>query len=319
MRLKKLRPDSHSGDQLIGIAPIYKVSLSGEPTLIGTGFWVTDKGHLVTAWHVIEENIDDEGVDAGPIYAICMTPDRTHVPRTLRKSYRDKIFDLALSETSGGDDPYYGMTWPLPMTLDHPEVGDEISTHAFVAKGQQFFEGPPGGTTTSKFSATLYVPDLDLTYSLEYMTRRETGQVRMVFSDARDSVMLPFPCFQSEMPIYGANSGGPVFDAKGRICGVNCSSYEGTNISFHVPIKGVLDLWARQIELIPEDPIPRGRTLFELGLAKRVRFNPPLASVYFTRTQRLVLWPWQTALLLIDWVRWIVASCRSSSDPRRPK
>lgn len=40
----------------------------------------------------------------------------------------------------------------------------------------------------------------------------------------RDSVMLPFSCLQSDIPIYGANSGGPVFDDEGRACAVNCTS-----------------------------------------------------------------------------------------------
>jgi hypothetical protein len=192
------------------------------------------------------------------------------------------------------------------MTLNRPEIGAKVFTQAFVSEAQHFYNEKYAGQTTSRFNATLAIPDLDLVYDLGFMTRMECGHVKTIFSEARDSVMLPFPCFQSEMPIYGANSGGPVFDAKGRICGINCTSYEGTDISFHIPIEGVLDLWAREIELIPEDPVPRGRTLFELGLAKRVPFDPPIVKIFFTYHQRLLLWPRQTMLDLISWFRWIL-------------
>lgn len=124
MQMRKLRTDPHHGDQLIGIAPIYKVRLNGTAELIGTGFWVTERGHFVTAWHVINENIGADGVDEGPIYAICMTPDRRHIPRTLRKTCKHPSFDLALSETLGPDDaPEEILTWPLPLTLHEPVVG----------------------------------------------------------------------------------------------------------------------------------------------------------------------------------------------------
>jgi hypothetical protein len=309
MRLRKLQ-HTHHGDYLIGIAPIYKVNFSGEVRLIGTGFWVTERGHLVTAWHVIEDNIGKDGIDAGPIYAMCMSPDRTHTPRVLRKSYKHTTFDLALSETSDPDVSGEALTWPLPMTLDEPEVGAKVFTHAFVSQAQSFLKGKHMGLTTSKFNATLAIPDLGLAFDLAFMTRLETGHVRTIFAEARDSVMLPFPCFQSEMPVYSANSGGPVFDAKGRICGVNCSSYEGTDISFHIPTKGVLDLFAREIELIPEDPVPRGRTVLELGLAKRVLFDPPLAKVFLTFGQRLLLRPWHVLLDLVSWAHWFRAERR---------
>jgi len=322
MKLRKLQRSPHHGDDLIGIAPIYKVNFSGEARLIGTGFWVTERGHLVTAWHVIEDNIGKDGIDTGPIYAMCMSPDRTHTPRVLRKSYKHTTFDLALSETSSPGDSGKTSTWPLPMTLDEPEVEAKVFSHAFVSQAQSFFKGPHNGLTTSEFSATLAIPDLGLKFDLSYMTRLESGHVKAIFVEARDAVMLPFPCFQSEMPIYSANSGGPVFDAKGRICGVNCSSYEGTNISFHIPIRGVLDLFAHEIELIPEDPVRRGRTVLELGLAQRVPFDPPLIKVYFTFAQRLLLAPWHTLLDIVSWANWFRAERRrrlevdGSSPPR---
>jgi hypothetical protein len=181
----------------------------------------------------------------------------------------------------------------------------KVFTHAFVSPTQTFHGGEYVGLTTSEFEATLAVPDLGLQFDLRFKTRMEHGHVRAFFTEARDLVMLPFPCFQTEMPIYSANSGGPVFDAKGRICGVNCSSYEGTDISFHVPARGLLDLWARDIALIPEDPSPRGRTVLELGLAKRVPFDPPLDRALFSFGERALIWPVHRLLDVVAWSRWL--------------
>lgn len=310
MRLSKLFRAPAIKDQRIGIAPIYKVSFEGEPELIGTGFWVTTRGHFVTAKHVIDDNIGADGVDRGMIYAICMTPDRQFHPRALGRTFRHELFDLALSETLGPDgpeDPDDGdtvVTWPVALTLKELEPGDSVHTHAFVSGNQPFFAGKEPGRTTSEFGATLEIPALNIVYDLNFRTRRESGRVGEVFPEGRDKVMLPFPCFQSEMPLYGANSGGPVFDDKGRVCGVNCSGYEGTDISFHLPIKSVIELRVPNIEFIPEDPTARSRSLAELGLARRVVFQPSAASSFFPIWQRIFMWPIHVYLDVLAHWRW---------------
>jgi hypothetical protein len=87
-------------DLLAGIAPIFRLDLgSGKVELIGTGFWVTKAGHLVTAWHVVDENIGPDGVDRGPIFAIQTFPDRSLAVRNFSKTDKHPTFDLALSET----------------------------------------------------------------------------------------------------------------------------------------------------------------------------------------------------------------------------
>lgn len=309
MKLRKLQSARHD-DHLVGIAPIYKVSLEGEPALIGTGFWVTSNGHLVTAWHVINDNIGEGGIDRGPIYAMQTLPGRIAIPRVLRKSYRHGTFDLALSETFAFSGTGEVPTFPLAMTLDEPTVGSNIFTHAFLSPTQDFAGEKLAGSSTATFVGRLAIPDLDVTFDLTFMARVGFGKVTQVFEKERDSVMLPFPCFQSNVPIYGANSGGPVFDESGRICGINCTSYEGSDISFHVPMKGVLDLWARDIEFIPEDPVPRGRTLLELGLARRALFDPPLVKVFFSFRERLLLWPYHQVLACLSWARWLLSKWR---------
>jgi Trypsin-like peptidase domain len=303
MRLYRQKRQRGIVDGITGIAPIYKVSLEGNVDLIGTGFWITEKGHLVTAWHVIADNIGKDGEDRGPIYAIQTYADRGVVPRVLRKSDQHPVYDLALSETLGPGGYDANPTWTFSMTLAEPTVGDFVGTYSFLSFDQKFDGEKYEGISTDHFHGTLGIPDLGLIYQLRFAARINRGEVLEVFPEGRDRVIMPFPCFRSDIPIYGANSGGPVFNRAGQVCGVNCTSYEGQDISFHMPLKGILELWARDIELIPEDPNPRNRSILEMGLTDRVCFDPPLSNIFMSFWPRFLLQP-------VRWLLYLIASVR---------
>jgi hypothetical protein len=304
MILHRQKRQRGMADGLTGIAPIYKVSLDGSAELIGTGFWVTEKGHLITAWHVIADNIGDDGEDQGPIYAAQTTADRKVIIRVLRKTCQHPLYDLALSETVGPGGYDADPTWTFSLTLTEPKIGDSVGTYSFLSPGQKFEGEKYEGISTDWFRGSLIIPGLQLIYELQYAARVNRGQVVEVFPEGRDRVIMPFPCFRSDIPIYGANSGGPVFDHLGRVCGVNCTSYEGQDISFHMPLTGILDLWARDIELIPEAPIPGNRTISEMGFARRVELHPRLPQFFIPLWRRIFLWPVRQFLYLWAWVRW---------------
>jgi len=50
------------------------------------------------------------------------------------------------------------------------------------------------------------------------------GEVREVHHEKRDSVRLPFPCYQVNARFDGGMSGGPVLSDRGKVCGVICSN-----------------------------------------------------------------------------------------------
>lgn len=311
MQLRKCRdPRTLEHDPLTRIAPIYKISMDGTLTLIGTGFWVTEAGHLVTAWHVIADNIGKGGVDEGPIYAMQTTTGRASVPRVLLKTCLHKNADLALSETYAPDFLSTAPTSPLCMTLEEPPVGAEVSTYAVIAADQLVDDDSRSGITTTDFEGLLGIPDLGVTVPISFSARLGFGHVVETFKEGRDSVMLPFPCVQTDIPVYACNSGGPVFDDKGRVFAVNCTSYEGQRVSFHVLISGVLPLLARNIELIPEDPTPRQRSMFELGFAQRVLFDPALPKWFLKPWYRILLVPYQLFLGLHAIVVWKLGGLR---------
>jgi hypothetical protein len=126
-------------DLLTGIAPVFRIDLeSGKASLIGTGFWVTDTGHLVTAWHVVEENIGHDGVDRGPIFAVQTFPDRSIAIRTFSKSDKHPKFDLALSETVTDPPAAERPTLPIAMSLNELSIGEPVFSFAVLADDQAF-------------------------------------------------------------------------------------------------------------------------------------------------------------------------------------
>lgn len=291
-------------DPLAGTAPIFKICPDGSAQLIGTGIWLTTNGHLLTAAHVVDDNVGPDGVDLGLICAIQTLPDRRFLCRAFRRTDKHARFDLALTETVAPQGMEGVSTIPHMLTLEEPLRGARVHTHAFLSPEQDFTGERYPGITTFRFEGEGMIQETSQTFAVRYMARVGFGHVTDHFPEARDAVMLAFPCFQSDIPIYGANSGGPVFDHKGRVCGINCSSYEGSDISFHVPLKEVLSLRMQDVELIPEDPVPRRRSVMELGLASRIGFNPSLRKTFVPWYCRLLLWPYHQWLDARARFRW---------------
>lgn len=229
MRFKPYPGTRKELDLLTGIAPVFRMDLeSGEASLIGTGFWVTEVGHLVTAWHVVEENIGQDGVDRGPIFAVQAFPDRSIAIRNFSKSDKHPKFDLALSETVTAPPAEERPTLPIAMSLDELSIGEPVFSFAVLADDQAFENEKLPGLTTARFAGEIYVDELALTALVNFAVRLSFGQVSVIFETMRDRVMLPFPCVQTDVPIYGGNSGGPLFDVRGRICAVHCGHPAGT-------------------------------------------------------------------------------------------
>lgn len=279
-------------DLLTAIAPVFRIDLDrGEAKLIGTGFWVTDAGHLVTAWHVVDENIGADGVDCGPIIAIQTFADHSVAVRNFRKSDKHPKFDLALSETVAAPPFVHRPTTPIAMTLDKLKVGDQVFSFAVLAHDQVFENETLEGYTAHRFSGELCTPGLQSFMPVKFAVRLSLGYVSEIFEKMRDRVMLPFPCIQTDVPIYGGNSGGPLFDIRGRICAVHCTSFGGNDITFHVPIEGVLELRTRAESLGLKDSMRNNFSLIELAVDRRVAFDPPILD-YDKFARSTLRWLW---------------------------
>jgi hypothetical protein len=258
------------------IVPIFTVSLAAEAKLIGTGFFVTTTGVLVTAKHVILENVGEDGKDESGIGVFQFYGDRKMVARPLTYSSLHPVYDLALCETTQFE-PSDGQdlsTMRLVLTLDIPKPGTQIATHSFHGPTASVHHDKRRPLHHGRFEFKgAFETDRAKEAIMSWHSRVTAGYVRNYFPTGRDAVMLPFPCFESDTPIYGGTSGGPVFDDCGRVFAVNCSSFEGTDIAYHTHIAGLLDLELRNT-VLPGDALPRTRTVRELAKFGAIAFDP---------------------------------------------
>jgi Trypsin-like peptidase domain len=68
------------------------------------------------------------------------------------------------------------------------------------------------------------------------------GTIRQIYPSGRDSVMLPFPCFEIEARFDPGMSGGLVIDEAGAVCGLICASLQHGDVNAP-PISYVASLW----------------------------------------------------------------------------
>jgi hypothetical protein len=60
------------------------------------------------------------------------------------------------------------------------------------------------------------------------------GKVTGHYPEGRDKVMLPWPCYETDMQILGGASGGPVMisGSSGIVFAINCSSFGPDSVSY---------------------------------------------------------------------------------------
>lgn len=262
------------------IAPIFRIDLSsGKARLIGTGFWITEIGHLITARHVVDENIEG-GRDRGPIFAVQILEDHRTSIRLFSQSHLHPMLDLALAHTVVSPGNIELPTKPVTMSIDTFREDDEVFSYAVLSEAQSFENETTPGITTAYFHGQLYCTEVATTLDLRFAVRLSFGAIKEVFHEKRDATIYPYPCVQSNVPIYGGNSGGPLFDIRGRVRAISASSYEGTDISFHIPIHCALLLKASAASMGIAASREERWSVGELGVSQQLRFSPPLLDLH---------------------------------------
>ena len=260
------------------IAPVVKVALNGTPTLIGTAFFITRTGIVVTAKHVILDNIDKYSRDVGGIGILCTYGSHAGVYRSLKHSYWHSDADIAVSETSrfANENGEEILNDVLSLSVLPQSVDEPISTQFFhdpdLEPDQSILNEPGNPLVSWRFEFDLQfqasgpsTPNTDGDVKRFTPAARITrGRLTNYFPNGRDTVMLPFPAFESNMPIYAGASGGPVFNTQGKVIAINCTRFEGTDVAYHTDITCLLDLPVDNT-VTESDQIPRARTIRELA------------------------------------------------------
>ncbi len=219
------------------------------------------------------------------MFAVQTFSDRSFAVRNFSKTDKHPMFDLALSETLVASPHAERPTSPIAMSIDDLCIGEPVFSFAVLAHDQAFEGESLPGVTTAVFSGEISSDEFSNWIPIKFAVRLSFGKITTVFEKMRDRVMLPFPCIQTDVPIYGGNSGGPVFDVRGRIRAINCTSFGGNEITFHIPIQGVLHLRARALSLNMEDSSSKQRSILELAVSGKILFDPPILDAdRFTRS-----------------------------------
>ena len=88
---------------------------------------------------------------------------------------------------------------------------------------------------------------------------------------SKSGIMGDITTYQITAPIQGGNSGGPLFDNKGNLIGINSSrfnSYETENVNYSIKSSYVLNL----IDVLPKTiDLPSSTKLQSLPLTKQIK------------------------------------------------
>ena len=234
------------------IFPILKEVAPNQTLLVGTGFFITMLGHFVTAKHVIQDVIDaNTGQQTACIHALHFVEDAKVLVRHITKVSVHNTTDIAVGKmdyhvlNSTGKP----LTNRVPkFTTEIPPLGSPVCTYAYPESDRAFVKG-----TGSKFIANYY-----------------SGEMLEHSHHPRDPWLVAWPHFRTSITLKGGASGGPVFDERGRVFGINCvGGIE--NHSYMARAKELLPL------NVPEFPGDRDFTVLDLAQTGYILFDPIVA------------------------------------------
>lgn len=204
------------------IFPIFRIDEGNRYFLVGTGFFIADRGVFSTAKHVIQDFCDSNGVLKCDLVAIQFRGNKFVIRKIGGFALHPMadvavgVLELMIIKDSG---KYFANNWSA-IGSKRPQKGDKLFTYCY----------PETIVSYEELQAINVIPT-------EY-----EGVVVEEYPDGRDGYMLPSTCYQVEMNIVGGASGGPVFDQNGLIVSLNSTSYEGEYITFVSCIQDILDL-----------------------------------------------------------------------------
>lgn len=222
-----------------GVVPIMKKIDKDRLAVVGTGFYISRYGLFLTANHVIETMIDRTKRKLGVGYIVHHGEnDTVHLRRILRAGLLQPA-DLAVGQADNylskyPDNPLINMRAILSTTI--PEPGSSVVTYAYPENEVLDF--------TNEDKTPIIASDYYEGKFLRYVVKSQNP-------------LMPYPHFETTIGLKGGASGGPVFNSKGRVIGVNCcgwdlgAEHEGDNLSSIVPIVELLKLRVELLQLPP--------------------------------------------------------------------
>lgn len=192
------------------------ISVHGQVTRVSGTACIIAPWLAITARHVIEGEFRAFG---GRLPSMTGTYEALHRTLTLlwpvegrrgislhvHRSWCSNQCDLAALWLAPDQQEDLDIRWACPViSLTPPRIGSSVAAFGFP-------KSETVATGASEFQT-----------SMNPMT--SAGSVVEVHNARRDRSFLSFPCFRTNLRFDGGMSGGPVFDDKGKLCGLVCAS-----------------------------------------------------------------------------------------------
>lgn len=174
------------------IFPIFYQSIQGDITQIGvsgTGFFIDDFGHFITAHHVTT----DIPPNSTLLY-LGNVPDHVITPVKIIKIFSDPERDIYLGKVEKG-----GLT-PVKLSFEKSKIGKNVCLCGYPLA--QLLKDQNGSINVS--NVRIYWQP---TYIIDGITAENNGK--------------KYSGFMTQHTSLNGMSGGPVFDLNGNVCGID--------------------------------------------------------------------------------------------------
>jgi len=228
----------------------------------------------MTVSHVLEELINEQGKATNTGFIVHLAGDTAIYLRRVLGFNRYKKADLALGHADNYKRQYPHcplMNLRPLLSLELPPAGSQVVTYAYPEN------------EVLDFASKDQVPTIRGDYYDGVFQR---------FLKISENPSMPCPCYETTIEIRSGASGGPVFDNRGRIIGVNCrgwdfrgTEFENKNLSYVIPVREALSMNVSHLLLpdhswelnqISQEKRGNAITFAELARYGHVVFDPPL-------------------------------------------
>jgi len=232
------------------IVPIVKQNKDKLFIPLGTGFYICNQRILMTATHVLNDVIDPETQEPRQAIGIFhLFGDEKYIPIPIIWAWHSgkDISICVTAETTHNSTKKQLQNKLLQLSKRQLDIHEPIVTYAYAGSRHE----QNGKKQKLHFRPNFY-----------------DGSIEEYYPHGRDSVLMPFPCYRTNIHLHGGSSGGPVVDKNGYVIGVNCSSMTpDTDISFITPISAIENGYIENARLSKNEALRRVyiKEFIELG------------------------------------------------------
>ncbi len=208
---------NEASDKTTAIVPLVASDKSnGSTFFIGTSFYVSNQGILITAKHNV---FDKDNKLFHNLRVVHFFPNKEFTIRRILNVTVANNYDIAYLIPEGLVDKDKNLiaSDSLILTNNSPQIGDKLATYGFANTRLEMIKD----NIKANFNPEFYL-----------------GMCKEIHINGFS--LLKNACYQTSIQIKSGGSGGPVFDKDGRVFGI-CSTGidlhdDGENISFVTPI-----------------------------------------------------------------------------------